>query len=59
MAVPAPWSPTWRQVVTALDLARCELEAKSLWGTSLTVVSSDAPRADRIVAGPLRSVDTA
>jgi hypothetical protein len=44
---------------TYLDLARCELEAESLWGTSLTVVSSDAPRADRIVAGPLRSVDTA
>jgi hypothetical protein len=44
---------------TYLDLGRCELEAESLWGTSLTVVSSDAPRANRIVAGPLRSVDTA
>ncbi|MGH3937814.1 MAG: hypothetical protein ACRDTG_04140 [Pseudonocardiaceae bacterium] len=44
---------------TYLDLARFELEAESLLGTSLTVVSSDAPRADRIVAGPLRSVDAA
>ena len=44
---------------TYLDLARFELEAESLLGTSLTVVSSDAPRADRIVAGPLRLVDVA
>lgn len=44
---------------TYLDLARFELEAESLLGTSLTVVSSDAPRADRIVGGPLRSGDAA
>ncbi len=44
---------------TYLDLARFELEAESLLGTSLTVVSSDAPRADHIVAGPLRSGDAA
>ncbi len=44
---------------TYLDLAWFELEAESLLGTSLTVVSSDAPRAGRIVAGPLRSVDVA
>ena len=44
---------------TYLDLARFELEAESLLGTSFTVVSSDAPRAGRIVAGPLRSVDAA
>ncbi len=44
---------------TYLDLAQFELEAESLLGSSLTVVSSDAPRASRIVAGPLRSVDAA
>ena len=44
---------------TYLDLAQCELEAEPLWGTSLTVVNSGALRADRIVAGPLRSVDAA
>lgn len=44
---------------TYLDLARFELEAESLLGASLCVVSADAPRAGRIVAGPLRSTDAA
>lgn len=44
---------------TYLNLALFELEAESLLGASLTVVSSDAPRAARIVAEPLRAVDAA
>lgn len=44
---------------TYLDLARFELEAESLLGASLTVVSADAPRASRIAAGPLRAADAA
>lgn len=52
--------PAIRAALTELAPAEGkEFEAEFRQGTSLTVVSSDAPRAHRIVAGPLRSVDAA
>ncbi len=44
---------------TLSDLARFELEAESLLGHEVFVVSSDAPAAGRLAGGPLRSSNAA
>jgi len=44
---------------TLADLARFELEAESLLGHEVVVVSSDAPAARRLAGGPLRSSNAA
>jgi hypothetical protein len=44
---------------TLADLARFELEAESLLGHEVFVVSSDAPAAPRLAGEPLRSSNAA
>jgi hypothetical protein len=44
---------------TLTDLARFELDAESLLGHEVFVISDDAPAADRVVGGPLRSPNAA